>query len=559
MPNVRKPGAQKANQDKNKKKWDLDKYISNRDYTGAMTLLEFQAQSNCTRLNRLWQAYCCFYLGHYQLALQHYQNALNDQDELEQDIKDYLHLQCAVCHLYLQAYDCVNDILMTCLPSKISNPILQAHRFRLELVIAQRQDKSMTVASRLSQLLSASIPDQLTAAAILFRQRNFQGASDIYKRLAAKDEGKRAAIQVYLAMTYYCLEYYDVAMELLNTYLSFDPHSLVAQNLRACCLYHLADGFAAEQSLSSTTIQTNGHVLLEHNLMAFRDYSLNVWTSLFGIVPEALLNAAIYHLKRHQLQQAYMLLERLEPSQPIEYTLKGIVHCWKGQEENNSESQEHLFLAEKFFETIGAAPNECDTIRGRQCMASFYLLRKEYETAVTYLKSISIYHVKNDAFNWNYGMALAAMGCYSEGESVLSQIQDPNWKNRYTYCAWLARCHIRSIQQSHLAWEMYLNMQESKDALDLLKLIANEYYLMADYYFAAKSFDVLERVDPDPEYWEAKRGACIGYFNKSISGKCDPVKLLHVLTMLENSKHSQGISMAKTLKSWCEVNQFLPT
>ena len=37
---------------------------------------------------------------------------------------------------------------------------------------------------------------------------------------------------------------------------------------------------------------------------------------------------------------------------------------------------------------------------------------------------------------------------------------------------------------------------------------------MADFYYAAKAFDVLERLDPDPEFWEAKRGACVGYFHK---------------------------------------------
>ena len=33
---------------------------------------------------------------------------------------------------------------------------------------------------------------------------------------------------------------------------------------------------------------------------------------------------------------------------------------------------------------------------------------------------------------------------------------------------------------------------------------------MGHFVYAAKAFDVLERLDPDPEYWEGKRGACIG-------------------------------------------------
>ena len=42
---------------------------------------------------------------------------------------------------------------------------------------------------------------------------------------------------------------------------------------------------------------------------------------------------------------------------------------------------------------------------------------------------------------------------------------------------------------------------------------------MGHFLFAAKAFDVLERLDPDPEYWEGKRGACVGVFQLVIAGK----------------------------------------
>jgi hypothetical protein len=38
---------------------------------------------------------------------------------------------------------------------------------------------------------------------------------------------------------------------------------------------------------------------------------------------------------------------------------------------------------------------------------------------------------------------------------------------------------------------------------------------MGAFYYAAKAFDVLERLDPDPEYWEGKRGACMGVFQQA--------------------------------------------
>lgn len=41
---------------------------------------------------------------------------------------------------------------------------------------------------------------------------------------------------------------------------------------------------------------------------------------------------------------------------------------------------------------------------------------------------------------------------------------------------------------------------------------------MGQFLYAAKAFDVLERLDPNPEYWEGKRGACCGTFQLIIAG-----------------------------------------
>eukprot|EP00353_Schmidingerella_taraikaensis_P008055 CAMPEP_0185586536 /NCGR_PEP_ID=MMETSP0434-20130131/44864_1 /TAXON_ID=626734 ORGANISM="Favella taraikaensis, Strain Fe Narragansett Bay" /NCGR_SAMPLE_ID=MMETSP0434 /ASSEMBLY_ACC=CAM_ASM_000379 /LENGTH=67 /DNA_ID=CAMNT_0028207731 /DNA_START=15 /DNA_END=215 /DNA_ORIENTATION=- len=60
------------------------------------------------------------------------------------------------------------------------------------------------------------------------------------------------------------------------------------------------------------------------------------------------------------------------------------------------------------------------------------------------------------------------------------------------------------------AWELYLKMDTSNDSFNLLQLIANDCYKAGSFYYSAKAFDVLERLDPDPEYWEGKRGACMG-------------------------------------------------
>jgi intraflagellar transport protein 56 len=48
---------------------------------------------------------------------------------------------------------------------------------------------------------------------------------------------------------------------------------------------------------------------------------------------------------------------------------------------------------------------------------------------------------------------------------------------------------------------------------------------------------VLERLDPDPEFWEGKRGASIGVFQMVIAGKEQKEKLIEVIQMLMNTNN----------------------
>ncbi len=54
---------------------------------------------------------------------------------------------------------------------------------------------------------------------------------------------------------------------------------------------------------------------------------------------------------------------------------------------------------------MGASASECDTIPGRQCMASCFFILKQYEDVLIYLKSIKTYFYSDDDFNSNYGIA----------------------------------------------------------------------------------------------------------------------------------------------------------
>lgn len=44
-------------------------------------------------------------------------------------------------------------------------------------------------------------------------------------------------------------------------------------------------------------------------------------------------------------------------------------------------------------------------------------------------------------------------------------------------------------------------------------------FQMGQFFYAAKAFDALEKLDPDSNYWEGKRGACVGTFQLILAGR----------------------------------------
>lgn len=54
-------------------------------------------------------------------------------------------------------------------------------------------------------------------------------------------------------------------------------------------------------------------------------------------------------------------------------------------------SREHLKRAQQFFQLVGASASECDTIPGRQCMASCFFLLKQFDDVNIYLSSVKAY------------------------------------------------------------------------------------------------------------------------------------------------------------------------
>ena len=129
-----------------------------------------------------------------------------------------------------------------------------------------------------------------------------------------------------------------------------------------------------------------------------------------------------------------------------------------------------------------------------------------------------------------------------------------NYRSEYCYLAWLARCYIMNGKPRD-AWELYLKMESNTDSFSMLVLISNDCYKVGSFYYAAKAFDVLERLDPSPEYWEGKRGACCGVFQQVIARKEKKEHLRDIIQMLRNNASTpQAEFMIRVMKKWASEN-----
>ncbi|XP_048575762.1 intraflagellar transport protein 56 [Nematostella vectensis] len=530
-----------------KKKRKLPKYddfLQGRDFTGALTLLEFNRNSGkSTEETSLWIAYCAFHLGDYKKSMEEYLS-LTKSEACHPDV--WINLGC--CYFFLGMYQEATDAADKAPKSRLQN--------RLQFHLSHKFNDEKKLMTH-HQALQDIIEDQLSLASIHYLRSHYQEAIDIYKRILL-DNRDYLALNVYVALCYYKLDYYDVSQEVLAVYLQHYPDSATAVNLKACNHFRLYNGKAAETELKA--LQENASPsfsfasdLIKHNLVVFRggEGALQVLPPLVDVIPEARLNLVIYYLRQDDVVEAYNLIKDLEPTTPQEYILKGVVNASLGQEQG---SREHLKIAQQYFQLVGGSASECDTIPGRQCMAACFFLLKQFEDVLIYLNSIKSYFYNDDTFNFNYAQAKAAVGNYKEAEEIFLLIQSEKIKSDYTYLSWLARCYIMN-HKARMAWELYLKMETSGESFSLLQLVANDCYKMGQFYYAAKAFDVLERLDPNPEYWEGKRGACVGIFQQIIANHEPRETLRDVLQILRNTANPQVEYIIRTMKKWAKENR----
>eukprot|EP00998_Keelungia_sp_KM082_P008963 NODE_513_length_1857_cov_204.964740_g505_i0.p1 GENE.NODE_513_length_1857_cov_204.964740_g505_i0~~NODE_513_length_1857_cov_204.964740_g505_i0.p1 ORF type:complete len:582 (+),score=174.64 NODE_513_length_1857_cov_204.964740_g505_i0:115-1746(+) len=531
----------------NTKQGQLEEFIANRDFSGAVALLEFHKEAGEAiddYPTLPWLGYCSFHLGDYQKAMTVYQEMLE-----KEDADPILHIYLACCLFYLGQYKEAEE-------EALKGPIVTLQNRLLFHIAHKFNDENKLMVYH--QKLQETLEDQLSLASIHYFRNHFQEATDIYKRILLENRDY-LALNVYVALCYYKLDYYDVSLEVLNVYLQSHPASAIAINLKACNHYRLYNGKAAEAEIKELLdLQSVSYKyendLVKHNLVVFKsgENALQVLPPLVDLIAEARLNLVIYHLRNDEVQDAYQLIKDLEPVTPQEYILKGVVNASIGQ---LTDSREHIKMAQQYFQLVGASASECDTIPGRQCMASCFFLLKQFEDVLIYLNSIKTYFLQDDDFNWNMGIAQAAAQQYNDAVSTLLQISSDKYKQEYCYISWLARCYIMT-QQPKKAWELYLKMDTSNESFNLLSLIANDCYKAGSFYYSAKAFDVLERLDPNPEYWEGKRGACIGVFQQVIAGKegATPEQLRDVVAMLRNSTNNQVEHIVHIMKNWAKTN-----
>ncbi|KAF6200480.1 hypothetical protein GE061_004923 [Apolygus lucorum] len=512
----------------NKSVPSLDQFLAARDFTGAITVLEFEhSTGRNTEMTDRWLGYCAFHLGDYKRAMQIYETTLHSMNPPSDTL-----VNLACCYFFLGLYPQAEKIL-----DKVPESPLKT---RLQFHLCHKMGDEVKLIEFHKKL--QNIPeDMLSLAALHYLRSHHKEAIDIYKRLLL-DKREYLALNVYVALCYYKLDYYDVSQEVLGAYLQKYPDSSIAINLKACNYFKLENGKAAEAEIKnlldmSSSASNFAHDLIRHNLVAFRGGvgALQVLPPLVDVIPEARLNLVIFHFKQGEYIEAYDLIKSLEPAVPHEYILKGIVNVAIGQDTN---SREHLKVAEQYFLLVGNSESECDTIPGRQCMASVYFLQKQFEDVHVYLTSIKSYFFNDDSFNFNYAQAKSALGNFKEAEEAFLSIQNEKIVNDPVYISHLSRAYIMN-GKPQLAWELYIKMETSVESFSLLQLIANDCYRLGHFYHAAKAFDLLDRLDPSAEYWEGKRGACVGAWQLIMAGKSPSDLLPSVIQLLRTSTNSQ--------------------
>lgn len=229
------PAKQKEIKEKQKKKLpELEDFLQKRDYSGAIALLEFMRNTGQgLPMTELWIGFCAFHMGDYARAKHEYEKIL-EKEKSKSVGEVFTYLSC--CLFMLGMYKKAEEIALKSPKSPLQTRILfhVAHKMNDE-------DKLMNLHQQLQDVL----PDQLCLASMHYMRNHYQEAIDVYKRYLLENR-QYLALNIYVALCYYKLDYYDISQEVLAVYLQHYPDSAIGINLKACNHYRLYNGKAAE-------------------------------------------------------------------------------------------------------------------------------------------------------------------------------------------------------------------------------------------------------------------------------------------------------------------------
>ncbi|XP_053202543.1 intraflagellar transport protein 56-like [Panonychus citri] len=179
---------------------------------------------------------------------------------------------------------------------------------------------------------------------------------------------------------------------------------------------------------------------------------------------------------------------------------------------------------------------------------------KQFDDVLLYLSSIKSYFYSDDSFNFNFGQAQSVTGNYTEAEEAFLTIKEKRITTDPVYINWLIRCYIMN-KTPEKAWQLYEQNSSRSDSYNYLNLIANDCYKMGQFLYSARAFDILEKHETNPEFWEGKRGACVGLFQLILAGKEPREQIYEIMKLLRNSDNPQVDQILRTLRNWDKENK----
>ncbi|KAI3383089.1 hypothetical protein SNEBB_006666 [Seison nebaliae] len=546
MSKLKSKKTEKSKKQSKKDEHDFLDYVDRRDYLGAKMILQVQREKEVNLRSPkkllweldMWIGYVLFHLGEYEEAGKVY-------DKLSRtDISEPVLIYLACCYFMQGMYPEAEAA------AKRFTGVNQLQvRVLFHCAHKTWDDEKLF---RYHKKLMDQPEDQLCLGSMHYMRYHYREAIDVYKKLLLNYQNFKA-LNIYIALCYYKIDSYEMSMELLNSSIPRNDVSLTASILKAAVQYRL---YGPEQALKEMNMLQDtwpddiayGKPLIKHNIAVYeaQEDAITTFDSALEEIPEARLNATIYHVQHDKIDEAYELMQNAQQTQTIEMILKGITYYLYGSKHNNAEDISH---AEYIFQSIGESETDCDTVPGRQSMASYCFLKEDFKNCELYLDSISNYMKDNDTFNYNYAQVKLTTKKFSEAKEIFLDINSNAIKQDYVYALGLARCYIYD-KDAEQAWRLYEERKNTKHAFALLQLIGNDCYKSGQFYYAVRAFDRLEQLEPNIDHFDGKMGAVAGLFQFVISTKSDLNYLKDCVKMLQVSGHQLALEFAAVIENW---------